>query len=62
MCYFSDETNVEQLRDKFDYKYRRIADRTGEYLKKANREVWMCDADVYMKSNTDADNIHNRFY
>lgn len=47
---FIDSTNVEELRHKFNYKYRRIADRAGEYLRKSNRDVWMCDAEVYMKS------------
>lgn len=54
---FTDETNVEELRDKFNYKYRRIADRAGEYLKISNRDVWMCDPDVYFKSNVDVNTL-----
>ncbi|XP_037024802.1 uncharacterized protein LOC119066426 isoform X2 [Bradysia coprophila] len=47
-----DETNIDDLRDTFNYKYRRIADRAGEYLKIANRDVWMCDLVFYTKNDT----------
>lgn len=47
---FLDEINIDKLRDAFNYKYRRIADRAGEYLRTANRDVWMCDLEFYSKS------------